>query len=443
MTVRTRYLILHGLRWMPVGLMIPVLVLLAQERGMTLAQIGLITAAQGFVVLGLELPTGGLADTIGRRPVLLLAALVNLASLAFLVVADQFWMFVVIFAMQGVFRALDSGPLDSWYVDATLAENPSASFESGLSRAGVVSGIAIGGGALLSGALVALDPIPAVSALTTPILVAVVLQTITVTAILTLLREPPRHSRTRFAATLRGVPAVVTDALGLLRRSRVLAALVGVELCWAFGMMTFEVFFPVRLSEVVGDPATAASILGPVGSAAWLASAAGAALVPLLVRRLGPAWSGLTLQLGQALAVLAIGLFTGPAGAITAYLLCYTLHGAVNPVYSGLLHRQADATNRTTVASLSSMAGQPAGAVGSITLAAIAQATTVRTAILAGTIPLALAALGYLAARLTPPPTTLASTPDHAGEPDSPAVAPGAAAGPALTSGPPEVAITQ
>jgi MFS family permease len=403
MTVRTRYLILHALRWLPVGLMIPVIVLLAQERGMTLAQIGLITAAQGFVVLALELPTGGLADAAGRRPVLLLASLINLASLAFLVVADEFWMFVVIFAMQGVFRALDSGPLDSWYVDAALAEDPAATFESGLSRAGVVLGCAIAGGAVLSGALVALDPIPAVSALTTPIVVAVVLQTLTVSAIVALLREPARPSRPRFTATLRGVPAVIGDAVALVRRSRVLAALVGVELFWAFGMMTFEVFFPVRLSELVGDPETAGSILGPVGSGAWLASAAGAALVPLLVRRLGPAWSGLTLQLGQALAVLAMGLFAGPAGAITAYLVCYALHGAVNPVYSGLLHRQADATNRTTVASLGSMAGQPAGAVGSIVLASIAEATSVRTAILVGTIPLAVAALGYLAARRTPP----------------------------------------
>ncbi|MFI5838548.1 MFS transporter [Catenuloplanes sp. NPDC051500] len=399
MTVRTRYLILHGLRWLPVGLMIPVMVLLAQERGMTLPQIGLITAAQGFVVLALELPTGGLADTLGRRPVLLLASLINLGSLLFLVFADEFWMFVAIFAMQGVFRALDSGPLDSWYVDAALAEDPDAGFESGLSRAGVVLGCAIAGGALLSGALVAWDPLPVVSALTTPIVVAVALQAVTVTALLTLLREPARRSGTRFTATLRGVPAVVRDTFGLLRRSRVLAALVGVELFWAFGMMTFEVFFPVRLAELVGSAETAGSILGPVGSGAWLASAAGAALVPLLVRRLGPAWSGLSLQLGQALAVLAMGLFAGPAGAITAYLACYALHGAVNPVYSGLMHRQADATNRTTVASLGSMAGQPAGAAGSIVLATIAEATSVRTAILVGTIPLAVAALGYLAAR--------------------------------------------
>ena len=62
---------LHGLRWLPVGLLIPVMILLGLDRGLTLSQLGLVAAAQGFVVFGLELPTGGLADAIGRRRVLL------------------------------------------------------------------------------------------------------------------------------------------------------------------------------------------------------------------------------------------------------------------------------------------------------------------------------------------------------------------------------------
>ncbi|GAB7047487.1 MFS transporter [Catenuloplanes indicus] len=433
MTVTTRYLVLGALRWLPAGLMIPVTVLLAQQRGLSLAQIGMVTAVQGFVVLGLELPTGGLADTAGRRPVLLAAAVLHLASLLLLVGATSFWMFALVFALQGVFRALDSGPLDSWYVDAALAADPDARYEAGLSRSGVVAGCAIGGGALLAGGLVALDPFPAVSALTAPLVTAAALQAVTVLAIAVLLREPrtPTAHRPRLAATLRGVPAVIADAARLLRRSRVLAALVAVELFWAFGMMTFELLFPVRLAELIGSPDTAGTIMGPVGSVAWLASAAGAALVPMLVRRLGPARSGVTLQLGQALAVVAMGLFAGPAGAVMAFLVCYALHGAVNPVYKGLLHRQSHAGNRTTVASLASMAAQPAGAAGSIVLTSIADAAGVRTAILVGAIPLAVAAFFYLAARRTPP----ATAPGHSDEPA------GTSGGPADTSSEPERAV--
>lgn len=73
-SVRRRLLVLLALRWLPTGLMIPVLVLLLLERGLSLAQLGLAFAAQGFMVLVLELPTGGFADTLGRRRVLLLAS---------------------------------------------------------------------------------------------------------------------------------------------------------------------------------------------------------------------------------------------------------------------------------------------------------------------------------------------------------------------------------
>ena len=144
--VRPRYLILHGLRWLPAGLLIPILVLLMQERGLTLTQIGLAVAAQGVLVLALELPTGGFADALGRKPVLVVASVVNLASVALLVVANSFCPSVAVWALQGVFRALDSGPLESWYVDSTLAADPDAAYEKGLGQGGTVLGLGVAAG---------------------------------------------------------------------------------------------------------------------------------------------------------------------------------------------------------------------------------------------------------------------------------------------------------
>lgn len=157
-SARRRYLILVGLRWLPTGLLIPVTVLLALSRGLSLTEIGLVFSIQGLVVLALELPTGGLADSLGRRPILILASLVGLVSLGLLYAADSVALFAASMALQGVFRALDSGPLEAWYVDATLAAEPLAEIEHGLSRGSAVLSLAIALGALLSGALVALDP---------------------------------------------------------------------------------------------------------------------------------------------------------------------------------------------------------------------------------------------------------------------------------------------
>src|SRR5688572_32219903 len=111
---RRRYLTLLALRWFPTGLLIPLFVLLPLSRGLSLTEIGIVFAVQGFVVLALELPTGGLSDSLGRRPVLILASFVGLLSLALIYLADSVAMFAGAMFLQGVYRALDSGPLEAW-----------------------------------------------------------------------------------------------------------------------------------------------------------------------------------------------------------------------------------------------------------------------------------------------------------------------------------------
>jgi DHA1 family tetracycline resistance protein-like MFS transporter len=407
-----RYLFLHGMRWLPVGLMVPVLVLLPLERGLTLAEYGSAAAVQGIVVMILELPTGGLTDAIGRRPVLLLAGVLGVASTAVLAVADTFVLFFVVYLLQGIYRALDSGPLEAWYVDQALAADERADFETGLSRGGVVIGVAIAGGALIGGGLVALGPIGSFSALTVPVLASLAWQTLSLIAVAALMTEErPARGLGALVASVRGVPSAIGGAIGLLRRSRIIVALVAVEVFWGFGMVCFEGLMPVRLAEVVGNADHASALMGPVGSAAWLASAAGAALIPLLARRIGAPWTGLLLRVLQGVTVVGMALFAGPAGVIAAYLLCYTVHGAANPVHSGLLHRQVEGPFRASLISLNSMVSQPAGALGLILLTALAASASTSIAMLVGAVVLAAAAPLYLVARRPAPAAPAAAVP--------------------------------
>ena len=394
---RFRYLFLLGIRWFPVGLIIPVLVLLPLERGLTIAQVGAVAAVQGVTVLLLELPTGGLSDAVGRRPVLLLAGVVNAVSLGLWVVADSVALFALVYLLQGVYRALDSGPLEAWYVDHALTADPDADIEGGLARSGVVVGLAIAGAALLSGALVWLGPVGRVSALTVPVLVALGVSVLSTVLVALLMKEDrPARGRAAFVAGLRGVPGAIGGALRLARRSRVVFALIMVEFFWSVGMVTFEKLMPVRLSEVTADPGTAAAMLGPVNSAAWVASAAGAALVPVLSRRIGAARTGFTLKLVHGVTIVGMGLFAGPVGVIGAFLLCYAMHGAADPVHSGLLHRQAEGEFRTSLLSLNSMVGQPGFSIGAVVLTAVAVRAGTPAAIVAGAVVLAAAAPLYL-----------------------------------------------
>jgi MFS family permease len=396
---RWRFLVLSALRWFPVGVTMPISILLPLDRGLSLSQVGLAFAAQGVLVLALELPTGGLSDSWGRRPVLLLASVVGVASLGLLVVADTFGAFVLVWALQGVFRALDSGPLEAWYVDATLAADPDAELERGLSAGSAVLSAAIAIGSLVSGGLIALDPIDGIDALTLPVVIAVAMSASSALAVAALMTEQRQsHERHGLAASVRQVPRTVREGAGLLRHDHVLLALVAVEVFWGFSMVTFEGLMPVRLSELVDGADQAAALMGPVSSAAWFASAAGAAVITVLSRRVGIAPAAALMRLLQAGTVVVMGVVGGPVGLVIAFLACYTVHGASNPLHMTLLHREVTGEHRTTLISLNSMVSQPAGALGIVVLTAVADGTSVATALVLGGLVLALGAPFYLPA---------------------------------------------
>lgn len=409
-----RLLVITAARWLPVGLVFGLTILLALERGLPLTQVGVLLAIQGFVVLGLELPTGGIADAVGRRPVLLAAAAVAVVSSAVLLVADGFWMFALALLLQGVFRALDSGPLEAWFVDALHEADPAAPVVRGLSRAATVLGLAIAGGALLGGGLVAWHPVPGVSALLLPFAVAMALFAGYAVLVAVLVREPSRRPpangrsglghragrplRRSVTGPLAGAGRTVVSGLRLLAQSPVLRALVLVEVFWSIAMIAFETLTPVRLAEQLGGEAAAGTVFGPASAAAWGLFAAGSALAGLLSRRIGVARTALLARVLNGLFVVGLGLAGGVLGIVLAYQLVYLTHGAGGPVHSALLHRQATAANRAVVLSLNSMVAGGAYSLGLLALTALAEGTSTALAIvLAGAFSI-LGALLYLPA---------------------------------------------
>lgn len=403
-SVRRRYHLLLALRWVPSGLFVTVFVLLMRQRGLSLAQIGLGTAAQGLVMLVLELPSGGLADALGRKPVLVVAGSLAAVASAVLLVTDSVALLALAYAIYGVFRALDSGPLQAWLVDEVLATDADADIERDLGRGEITIGFSIALGALTASGIVRTGGPFGLDPLVVPLALALVLQVLGVIAVVALLDER-RSTRgwTAARASIAEVPAVVRRAVGIVGHSHLLTALVVGELLWGFGMVAFETFFPARLGELdAGGADAAAGAVGPVLTAAWILSAVGAAGAPALVRRFGSAWTGSGLRVAHGAAVVAMGLAGGPGMLIACYLANYAAHGASNPVHYGMVHRAVDSAHRATVVSANSLTSQVGGALSGIALGALADTAGIPTAMVVAGVVLAAAAPLYLVGRSRP-----------------------------------------
>ncbi len=397
MSVRTRFWLLTALRWLPTGFIVPVTPLLPLHRGLTIAEMGAAFAMQGLVVLALELPTGGFADALGRKPVVMASGCFALLAYVVFVSADSVAAFMAAASLTGVFRALDSGPLNAWFVDATHEHGgQSADVARGLSGSAAVLGASIATGSLAAGALIAWAPVGASTRLTLPYLIAIGLTVVQLAAVALFMNEDRSGRATGVLASVRSTPTVIAAGFTLVMGSRVLRALVAVELFWGFGMIAFESLMPVRMSELLGDRDDAAAVMGPIIAAAWGLSALGALAVPLLLRRWSMRWVSFILRIVQGATVVAMGLAAGPIGLVAAYFATYGVHVVAGAIYETLLHEQVGADQRATVLSLSSMAMHPAASVGSIVLGVIATGASTGTAMIVGGVVLALAAPLFL-----------------------------------------------
>jgi MFS family permease len=376
-----RYVAITALRWLPMGLSIPVSVLLAQSRGLSLAQIGLVFVAHSVVAMLLELPTGGLADAIGRRPVLVMSGLLQISGLLTLAAAQNIAMFAVAYALVGAGRALDSGPLESWYVDAVHLIDPTADVTPGLSRAAVADGLALSLGAVLGGVLPALAD-GGSAPLALPMLVGAALGVVNIAAVLLFVTPlgPPSGVGvgTLLGNSVREVPTIVRGTLRLAATDPALRLLLVITFIAGMVLSALELLGPVRFAELAGSRTDGTAVFGIVMAVSFGAAALGSGLATT-ARRLARGSVAVATSVLLVLCALALGgIALAPSVVLAgvAYAAFYLWNGAGWPLRKQVMHARVDSSRRATTVSASSFALMLGGITGSLTLPALTDRTT-------------------------------------------------------------------
>jgi MFS family permease len=376
-----RYALLSFLQWLPVGLMMVPMVLLLLERGFTLAEVAFIGAVSSITVAVLELPTGGLADVVGRRPVLIVSALAHMVALVLLGLATGVALLLVSAALRGLARALASGPLEAWYVDAAKALRPDTDdttyLTTGLARGEMAASVALGSGTLVGGILpLAVDGRLPVPDLAVPVLLGAVVEL--VRAALTL--DLPDEPRARGAAlnALRAVPGTVAAGVHLAARNRIVLRLLLVAGATGVGLAVLELVTPAWLEQFTGDTGGAALIYAVLVTIGFGADALGAGLAPGARRTLStPTRASAVATAVAVVAVLGIAAastLTGTGAVVVAgagYVMFFVGLGAAGPPLGELLHGEVRSRERATVLSVQSLVLQLAGSAGAIAAGAL------------------------------------------------------------------------
>jgi MFS family permease len=323
----------------------------------------------------LELPTGGLSDVLGRRVVLIAAAVSSLAGLLLMGLATTAALFAASALLRGVARALGTGPAEAWFVDTVGRPDP-----KGLAHGSVAlsSGLAVG--TIAGGAIpLALSGIVA-TPLAVPVLIGAGVEVIRLIVVLAL--PEPRHSRPSLKEILWGVPAPVRDGVRLSTRDAMLARLMLITGILGVMLATIELLTPAWLVTATGRAETAGIAYAVVAALGFASSALGGSLSARIVRLAGGPARGA--QVGIAVTTVALltlagaTVLSGLSGVVAAgfaYCLMFVGLGIGNPALSTLTHERVPSSLRATVLSAQSLALMLAGAVGVVSLAALVGVT--------------------------------------------------------------------
>jgi len=349
-------------------------IFLIRLGGLSLFQVMLVNAIYTVGQMVFEVPTGVIADTIGRKASILLCMVTLLIATLLYVVTPRFgWGFAGFAAASvliGLGYTFQSGATEAWLVDALDSCDYEPPKERVFARGQIAMGAGMLTGSLLGGLLGQID-------LTLPYLIRAGLLAVCFVVVLVMVHDAGFKARPLKASTFGVESRKIFDAgVRFGWRSPVVRPLLLISaLGGLFFMYGFYAWQPYVLGLLGNE--NAVWLLGVAQAGFSAAGIAGNAVVGRLMgegeQRRDPAkvleWSawagaGITLAIG-GVGFLAMKPGIAPAAIAIALWIAYGVVGGVgNPVRMGYINAHIPSTERATVLSLDAFFADAGGVVG-------------------------------------------------------------------------------
>jgi MFS family permease len=372
------------------------------DAGLDIFQVMVVNAAFSAGQVIFEVPTGVVADTIGRRTSFLLGIFVLFVSTLIYVAAWNygwdFWGFFGASLILGLGYTFQTGAVDAWLVDALEFTGFDGHTEDVFARAGMVFGIAMLSGTLAGGFLGQVS-------LGLPFVIRAAILVVAFVVVFAAMRdlgfEPRPLKASRFAHETRVIfQAGVTYGW----RHKVVRPLMFVSLVWGLFMMFFFYSSQPYALEILGQDLV--WVAGALTALYGLMGVVGNAFVPRLMklkdgaRRSSAGVLAVCSALG-ALIVLGMAVvgFTVPeTGSVLWFAALVVLasafgilFGLMGPVRQAFLNAQIPSAQRATVLSLDSFFDEAGGLAGQPAFGYVAQAYSIPVSYTAGAVVMGIA----------------------------------------------------
>ena len=309
-------------------------VLYLRDRGLSLGEIGLAEAVFHLAPVTLELPTGSMADVLGRKWSLAIGSLLVAVAAAVMWAARDLWLVLPAMYLSGASYAFRSGAQQAFLYDALAAGGGADRFGRVFGRLASASYVVVGATTWLGATLAGVGygwPF----GLTIGVGLAGVWLAVG-------LREPERERSPH-----RGIGRTIGEAMRIVRGKPRLAALI------VFGSTywTLVTLIEIYAQAVLDEQGLAKSAIGLLIGGSFAVVAAGAWVAHHVTARGSfPAW---TVVLTVAVIGGGLGLRSGVLVlAVVTYLVAEFATGLFEPIEAERINRDVDGAQRATIISM-------------------------------------------------------------------------------------------
>jgi predicted MFS family arabinose efflux permease len=386
------FIINQTFHWFIVGIMVPVIALFQLEKGLNLFQIGISMAIYSGTVVILELPTGGLSDTIGRKKVYLISLLIKFGAAFTVLIAQDFQIIILGFLLFGMARAFSSGSMDAWFVDEFHLIDPKGNLQEGLA-----AGSLLGGFLPMSLGKVT-NQIPKLGTYSSnliAILFFVIIQYLLTSKLI--IEEIPPERKSDFISGFKLLPEVLSTSIQYGIKNNIIFLLLLSTFAWGVGFSGLETFWQPQVKNILGSDSQT-WIFGALTAGYFFAGSLGNVLITPLCKLFKNNYSLVLFLIRLFMGVLffILALQNKIAGFTIFYLTLFLYNGMNNAPHATIFNYQIPSEKRSTLLSFESLFLQIGGLLGALIMGYISNSFSITTAWFIGSAVLVLSCFTYL-----------------------------------------------
>ncbi len=352
---------LFFLNYFSMGVMVPVLSLALLDKGLDLTSLALIFGLYSLTVLILEIPSGVLADVIGRKRVFLLSNVFYITSAAGLLFVRGVAPMIPVIVLWGAGKAFASGSMDALIIDGYIGQNGAQSMPVVTSRLALLETAGLSAGAILGGFLPGLtgDLFPLLGTYDLTIIARTALVLVNTVLCAVFIKESRPHG----THTIK-LKAHIAESARFIKQSRIVLLLSAGLFCAGIFLFTIETYWQPAYTALLPDGSLYWT-LGLLSFGCFFFASAGNIIIKKIFsgrqHMLYVGYLAARLLLFSMLVIFS--LQQSAAGFAAMFFTLYLLFGASNMAESTILNTEIPSEKRASLLSFVSFVFQTGGIV--------------------------------------------------------------------------------